>query len=49
LIAASPSFIVAQGNNLYYSATPGWDFTTGLGTPNLPDFYNAVANLPKSA
>lgn len=33
---------VTQGNNLYYPATPGWDFATGLGTPNLADFYQAV-------
>jgi kumamolisin len=32
---------VTRGNNLYYPATPGWDFSTGLGTPNLADFYNA--------
>lgn len=34
-----PYFDVTQGNNLYYPATPGWDFSTGLGTPNLGDFY----------
>jgi kumamolisin len=37
-----PYFDVTQGNNLYYPATPGWDFSTGLGTPNLADFYQAV-------
>ncbi|GCF09187.1 S53 family peptidase [Dictyobacter arantiisoli] len=30
---------VTQGNNLYYQATNGWDYTTGLGTPNLSTFY----------
>jgi kumamolisin len=25
---------VARGENLYYPATPGWDYATGLGTPN---------------
>jgi subtilase family serine protease len=25
---------VTVGDNLYYPATPGWDFATGLGTPN---------------
>jgi kumamolisin len=34
-----PFFDVTQGNNLYYRAGPGWDFTTGLGTPNLVDIY----------
>jgi kumamolisin len=25
---------VTRGENLYYPAGPGWDFATGLGTPN---------------
>jgi kumamolisin len=25
---------VTRGNNLYYAATPGWDYTTGWGSPN---------------
>jgi kumamolisin len=37
-----PYYDITQGNNLYYPATPGWDFSTGLGTPNLADFYQAV-------
>ncbi len=37
-----PFFDVTQGNNLYYSATPGWDYTTGLGTPNLVDFFHVL-------
>src|SRR6266566_3396377 len=37
-------FDVTSGNNLYYPATPGWDFTTGLGTPNLGSFDRAVSN-----
>ncbi|HLG74857.1 MAG TPA: S53 family peptidase [Ktedonobacteraceae bacterium] len=41
-----PYYDVRQGNNLYYPATAGWDYATGLGTPNLPAFYQAVyANL----
>lgn len=39
-----PYFDVTRGNNLYYSATPGWDYTTGLGTPNLADFYTVLSN-----
>ncbi len=39
-----PYYDITCGNNLYYPATPGWDFSTGLGTPNLADFYNAVYN-----
>jgi hypothetical protein len=36
---------VTSGNNLYYPATAGWDFTTGLGTPNLASFDQAVSNM----
>ena len=39
-----PYFDVTQGNNLYYRAGPGWDYTTGLGTPNLGDFYQVLYN-----
>lgn len=38
---------ITRGDNLYYRATSGWDFTTGLGTPNAPAFYQAVAALPR--
>jgi kumamolisin len=41
---AQPYFDVTAGNNLYYPATPGWDFATGLGTPNLPAFYQTVSS-----
>jgi kumamolisin len=37
-------FDVTQGDNLYYPATPGWDYATGLGTPNLTNFDQAVFN-----
>jgi kumamolisin len=36
--------VVTNGNNLYYSATPGWDYTTGLGTPKLANFDQAVSS-----
>jgi Subtilase family len=39
-----PYFDVTRGNNLYYPATPGWDYSTGLGTPNLWDFYLVLSN-----
>ncbi len=38
-----PYYDVTQGNNLYYPATSGWDYSTGLGTPNLADFYQAMS------
>ncbi len=41
---ANAYFDVTSGNNLYYHATPGWDYTTGLGTPNLASFDQAVSN-----
>lgn len=37
-----PYYDVTQGNNLYYPATPGWDYASGLGTPNLADFYQVL-------
>lgn len=40
---------VTRGNNLYYPATPGWDFATGLGTPNLPIFYQTLASTIPNA
>ena len=42
--STQPYFDVTQGNNLYYPATTGWDFASGLGTPNLVAFYQAVCN-----
>jgi kumamolisin len=41
---ANAYFDVTRGNNLYYHATPGWDYPTGLGTPNLASFDQAVSN-----
>jgi kumamolisin len=38
-------FDVTSGNNQYYPATAGWDFTTGLGTPNLGSFDQVVSNI----
>jgi len=37
-------FNVTSGNNLYYQATPGWNYPTGLGTPNLVSFDQAVSS-----
>lgn len=33
-----PYFEITSGTNLYYKAGSGWNYTTGLGTPYLPDF-----------
>lgn len=32
---ATPLFDVTEGNN-GFQASPGWDYVTGLGAPNLP-------------
>ncbi len=37
-------FDVTSGTNLYYPATPGWDYPTGLGTPNLASFDQVVSS-----
>jgi len=37
-----PFYDVTQGDNLYYHAAQGWDYTTGLGTPNLVDLYSVL-------
>jgi kumamolisin len=43
-----PFYDVQSGNNLYYPATPGWDFTTGLGTPNMYGIYKGLESLIRS-
>ncbi len=40
-----PYFDVITGNNVYYSATPGWDDASGWGTPNLGAFFQVLLNL----
>ena len=40
-----PYYDVTRGNNLYFSASSGWDFTTGIGTPNLPSFYQIMSSI----
>ena len=44
----NPFYDVQEGNNLYYPATPGWDYATGLGTPNLGGIYNGLTSFVKS-
>ena len=38
-------FDLTSGINLYSPATPGWVYTTGLGSPNLANFDQAVSNM----
>jgi kumamolisin len=44
--ANTPYYDVVSGNNLYYPATPGYDLSTGLGTPNAANIYNILLNSP---
>lgn len=37
-----PFYDVTKGTNLYYKAGPGWDYATGLGTPNIPALYTSL-------
>ena len=36
------------GLSATFNATSGWDFATGLGVPNLGDFYNVLETVAKS-
>ncbi|GCE45638.1 kumamolisin [Thermosporothrix hazakensis] len=38
-LLTNPFFDVKEGDNLYYKAGAGWDYPTGLGTPNYLDLY----------
>ncbi len=40
-----PYHDITQGNNLGFNATPGWDYASGLGSPNLVDFYSILASF----
>jgi subtilase family serine protease len=44
-----PFFDITQGSNLYYSATPGWDYASGLGSPNFVGIYNGLIEFIQSA
>jgi kumamolisin len=37
-----PFHDITQGNNLYYKAGPGWDYPTGLGTPDFLDIARVL-------
>jgi kumamolisin len=40
-----PYYDITDGNNLYYPATQGWDYASGLGSPNLSHFYKMLLAL----
>src|SRR5439155_8756694 len=42
---ASPFHDVVVGGNRYYRATPGWDYATGLGTPDVAALAERIASL----
>jgi kumamolisin len=40
---------IQQGDNLYYKATNGWDYATGLGSPNFSDLYQLYFQMMQDA
>jgi kumamolisin len=40
-----PFHDITQGNNLYYKAGPGWDYPTGLGSPNFLDIAHVLGAI----
>lgn len=34
---------ISRGNNLFYTATKGWDYTTGWGSPNFADMLQILS------
>ncbi len=40
-----PFYDIQSGNNLYYPATQGWDYSTGFGTPNFYDIFQVLNGL----
>lgn len=43
--AFHPYTDITQGNNLFYPATRGWDYSTGWGAPNLNDILRLELSL----
>jgi subtilase family serine protease len=43
-----PFHDVALGDNLYYSAVTGWDFATGLGSPDVFNLATAIVSYRQS-
>ena len=44
-----PFHDVTEGTNLLYWAKPGWDFATGLGSPNAPGLLAAWETYRRTA
>jgi kumamolisin len=44
-LSFSPFHDITQGDNLYYPATPGWDFATGWGSMDGVAFANGLLQL----
>ena len=40
---------VQSGNNLYYNATPGWDYASGLGSPDGWNLLRDVVTVTQAA
>ena len=47
--AAAPSFHdITIGGNRFYDCTPGWDYATGLGSPDVDNLARAVVDYLRS-
>ncbi|HEX7736256.1 MAG TPA: S53 family peptidase [Ktedonobacteraceae bacterium] len=42
-----PFYDITGGDNIYYRASPGWDYTSGLGAPNFLGYYESLQLLLK--
>jgi kumamolisin len=42
----APYYDVTSGSNLHYPARPGYDLSTGLGTPNAPHIFDILSVSP---
>jgi len=47
-LPSPPFHDIGAGTNLYYPATPGWDFATGLGTPDVSALLSDFEWLQRS-
>jgi kumamolisin len=36
---------VTKGGNRYFNAGPGWDYATGLGSPDVAELAKAIVAL----
>lgn len=44
-----PFYDITKGDNIYYPATTGWDYTSGLGAPNFLGYYESLQLFLKAS